>query len=74
MKCIIITVKINGQTTSHPILAGQTASQLLADSDFKDGFQVPENVEPVVNGVTGDNILSAGDVLEFKTKASTKNA
>jgi len=72
-QCIKINVKINGQTTvDYPILAGQTASQILADKDFCDVFNVPDNVEPVINGVCGDGPLSDGDTLEVKTKASAK--
>jgi hypothetical protein len=71
---IIINVVTSAGTKQHPIEAGTLPSNLLADSDFREGFQLPGNVEPVVNGVKGNIPLSNGDTLSFQTVASSKAA
>lgn len=67
-----ITVETNGTSTSYPIQSGKTAGDLLANQDFRDLFQIPDNVVPVINGQKTDRVLFSGDTLSFETKASSK--
>lgn len=71
---INITVETNGTSTSYPIKSGKTGADLLSNQDFRDLFQIPDNVVPVINGSKTDRTLFQGDVLSFETKASTKQA
>jgi len=69
-----ITVTVNGQSQTYPVKTGRTANDLIGDAGFLDLFQVPRNVEPVVNGVLGQGhvALQTSDVLSFQTRASSK--
>lgn len=68
-----INVSINGSTTSYPAPDGRTAEDLLGNQDFIDVFQLPDNVQPLINGApAAGRPLRTGDTLTFQTKASEK--
>jgi ribosomal 50S subunit-recycling heat shock protein len=71
-----ISVRANGQTQAFSLDSAKTASQLLADADYRTALGLGANTVVKVNGGSKSNeaTLSAGDVVEFSQATSQKAA
>jgi hypothetical protein len=71
---INITMVANGTRTSFPVADRTTAGDLIGSANLRAAHNIPDNVDVIV----GDNAVSSGyefrdgDVVTFRTRASTK--